>query len=377
MLLALLVVGGSAQTPPPRPQASPRLRFESPSPDIYAAGRIVLRVALDDAAGEALQDVTFFADGTQVCVARAARPECAWEAGQDVREHLFRAVARLQSGRRVIATVRTRGLGFVDSAVVEIVPVNAVVTNGGRFVTGLPKEAFRILDEGRPQPITSFSPAGEPLEVVLALDVSASMQNSIGAVRDAARAFLQGLGPNDRATIIAFNDQAFTLTMRETDPAVRLGALDRLSASGSTALYDVIVHALQMLADQTGRRALVVFSDGDDRSSATSFDAVQQSVRESDATVFAVGLGRGADIKELRARLEELADASGGQALFAERTERLAEPFARIIADLQNQYSLGFVPQRDGRFHAIQVDVPGQNVRVRARRGYMAPKPRQ
>lgn len=90
--------------------------------------------------------------------------------------------------------------------------------------------------------------------------------------------------------------------------------------------------------------------------------------------MFAVGLGRGASQQELREKLEELANASGGLALFADNPNRLGEPFAEIVETLANQYTISFVPRRDGKYHELTVHVPGRDVRVRARRGYLAPK---
>jgi VWFA-related protein len=370
MIAGLFSLAASGQQP-----ASPALRFVSPTADTYLSGPVLLRVVIDGVGGSGVfEDVTFFADGAQICVAPATRPQCSWDAGSGVREHTIRAVGRLRNGGRTITNVRTKGLGYTESVSVQIVPVNAVVTSRGKFVKGLGRDDFRILDEGQPRPITSFSPAGAPLELVLALDVSASMADALGDVRGAARAFLQAIGPGHQVTVLAFNDQMFTLARRESDAAGRLDSLDRLSASGTTALYDVIVRALELLAQQPGRRALVIFSDGEDRSSERTFAQVQNAVRESDATLFAVGLGRGARVQDLKDKLETLADTSGGRALFAERSDRLIEPFAEIVEDLQNRYALGFEPARDGRYHTITVEVPGQAVRVRTRRGYTAPR---
>jgi Ca-activated chloride channel family protein len=375
-LVACLVLACAALTVTSQAQPDAvRMRFVSPTADTYLAGAVLLRVTFDGESARVLvRDVTFFADGTQVCVAAASRPECAWDAGAQVREHTLRAVARLQDDRRLVANVRTKGLDFAESVSVQIVQVNAVVTSGGKFVSGLSRDAFRVLDDGENRPLTSFSEAGAPLELVLALDVSGSMADALGDVRDAARAFLQALGPQDQATVVAFNDRMYTLARREVDPATRLASLDRLGASGGTALYDVVAAALELLSRQPGRRALVLFSDGDDRNSDTTFAQIQQAVRDGDATVFAVGLGRGAQVKDVKERLEALADASGGRALFADRSDRLKEPFAEIVADLKNQYALGFEPRHDGRYHSIAVEVPGRRVQVRSRRGYTAPR---
>ena len=148
----------------PHAQTEATLRFVSPPPASYVSGVVLLKVAFAGAGGaSAIEDVTFFADGKQVCVAPAPRMECEWDAGRTVEEHALRAVARLKAGGRVIANVRTRAVSFNETASVEIVQVNAVVTAGGRFVTGLPKEAFRLLDDKEERPILGFDPTGGAL----------------------------------------------------------------------------------------------------------------------------------------------------------------------------------------------------------------------
>jgi Ca-activated chloride channel family protein len=355
-------------------QAEPRLRFVSPTEDTYLSGPVMLKVAIEPPGSESqVVDITFFADGRQVCVVSAPVAQCAWDAGSQVVEHAFRAVARLRSGGRVVTNVRTKELGYTESVTVEVVQVNAVVTDGGRFVKGLTREQFRVLDDGQPRPITSFQPAGTSLELVVAVDVSGSMAAAMPDVKTAVRKFLAALGPKDQVTLVAFNDNLFTLVRREANTAARARAVERLSAWGGTALYDVVVRSLDMLSRQAGRRALVVFSDGDDQSSQASYEHVERLVRESDATLFMVGLGRGAKIEALKEKMEQLALASGGRTLFVERSDRLDEPFAEIVEELSNQYMLAIDPKQDGRWHAITVQVPNTRYRVRARQGYKAP----
>ena len=369
MVVALCATPGTAGA------QAPTIRFVSPTPETYLSGPVLLKVAIEPpAAVNQVVDVAFFADGRQVCVASPVRPECGWDAGPSVEEHLIRAVARLRSGGRVVQNVRTKALGYTESVSVEIVQVNAVVTSPeGRFVKGLTADQFRILDDGRPVPITGFQPTGTSLELVLAVDVSGSMTDAMADVKQAVKTFLDALGPKDQVTLVAFNDAMFTLARREANPAARARAVDRLSPWGSTALYDVIVRSLDLLSRQPGRRALVVFSDGDDQASQASFAEVERLVREGDATVFMVGLGRGATNDALQEKMERLALASGGRALLVDRSDRLGDSFAAIVEELSNQYMLGFAPKQDGRWHRIEVEVPNTRHRVRARQGYQAP----
>jgi len=348
------------------------LRFTEPPPNSYVVGPITLSVEYDGEGGNAaLEDVTFFADGEQICAA-SIRLRCDWDAGRSVQTHALRASARLKNGDRVMANLRTRAVGFAQTEFVDIVQANVVVKAGDRFIKGLTRESFRLLDDKQPKTITDLL-AGGPMEVLLALDVSGSMKAVLPDVQRAARAFLKAIGEGHQVTVLAFNDSIFTVAKREVGVDARLQALDKLSAWGGTALYDVIAESIQQLNGR-GRKALVVFSDGEDQNSRVTFDQVRRLIDESDATVFTVGLGRGASEKELRAKLEELAEASGGLALFTDNPDKLTEPFADIVETLSNQYTLSFAPRLDGKYHELTVQVPGRDVRVRARRGYVAPK---
>ncbi|MEQ1758608.1 MAG: VWA domain-containing protein [Vicinamibacterales bacterium] len=369
-LVAVLIVVVAATGVLSRAQSAPTLRFTSPTAGTYLTGAVTLRVDLEGASIGVLEDVTFFADGRQICVAPGNRPQCEWDAGANLKEHVLRAVGRLKVGGRLIANVRTSAVQYAESSVVNIVQANVFVTEGGRFVKGLTREAFRLLDDRQPRQVTGFSPAGSPIEVVLALDVSGSMADALGDVKVAAKTFLAALGPQDQVTVVAFNDSMFTLVRRETSREAREAAIDGLSAFGGTALYDVIVRALEQLGQQPGRRALVLLSDGEDRSSQATFAQVQDLVRRSDATLFAVGLGRGASVQELKEKLEALAETSGGRVLFAERSDGLKVPFAEVVEDLASQYTLSFAPNADGKEHELRVELPGRNARIRARKSY-------
>ena len=349
------------------------IRWVSPTADTYLSGPVLLRVVFaGEGGGTRVEDVTFFANGTQVCVAPGAKAECAWDAGGEVKSHALRAVARLKQGGRLVSAIRTKAIEYVESVSVEVILANAVVTSGGRFVKGLTRDDFRVLDDSRERPLTSFQATDAPLELVLALDASASMSDAMPDLKGAAAAFVQALRPQDRTTVVAFNDEMFTLARRETSQAVLIAAIDRMNASGGTALYDVIARALNLLSKEPGKHAIVVFSDGDDRSSQVTLEQVRAMVADSDAMLFAVGLGRGSQVDALKEKLESLADVSGGRAVFAERSSKLREPFAEVVDSLTNQYTLGFEPARDGRVHRIEVRVPKGGVRVRARQSYTA-----
>jgi Ca-activated chloride channel family protein len=273
--------------------------------------------------------------------------------------------------------MRTKGLDLAEEVRVEVTQVTAVVHNRGRFIKGLPVSAFRLLEDNVVQKITHFSAEGSPLELVIAVDVSESMTQAMPQLKNSVKKFLGTLKPSDQVTLTAFNDNMFTLTRRDTTPALRLRAVDRLAPWGGTALYDVIIKGLQQLSKQPGRRVLVVFSDGDDKSSHSTLQSVEQAVRSSDATLFMVALGSGVRNATIKSSIERLVDLSGGRALFVERSDQLDAPFAEIVDELSNQYLMGYEStngKRDGAWREITIEMPDHRYSVRARQGYNAPK---
>src|SRR5205814_2796582 len=123
--------------------ALPSAKIESPEPDSFATGVVTLRAIADEAA--LVESVTFFVDGRQVCIIMQRPFECEWDAGSDVKAHQIRAVFNLPEGGRVARTVRTKGLAFADKVNVEVVQVTVTVTDdGGHFVGGIPRSAFKI-----------------------------------------------------------------------------------------------------------------------------------------------------------------------------------------------------------------------------------------
>ena len=355
------------------------ISITSPEADTYVVGMVQLKAVVTP--GWRVKDiakVTFSVNGRLECtIMEPTRLECPWDAGTQIREYVIRAVVELHGGARAVTTMKTKGLELAEAVRVEVTQVTAVVHERGRFIKGLPVAAFRLLEDNVVQRITHFSAEGSPLELVIAVDVSESMTQAMPQLKNSVKKFLAALGPNDQVTLTAFNDNLFTLTRRDTTPAQRVRAVDRLQPWGGTALYDVMVKGLQQLSKQPGRRVLVVFTDGDDKSSHSTLQSVEQAVRSSDATLFMVALGSGVRNAKIKSSIERLVDMSGGRALFVERSDQLDGPFAEIVEELSNQYLIGYESsntKRDGAWREIKIELPDHRYSVRARQGYNAPK---
>ena len=372
---ALLAVAWSA--PQPAADEAARLAIVEPAPGRYLSGRQVLRARFEPD-GLPVVRLMFAADGDPVCARQAPPWECEWDAGDDVVSHSIRAVAVLADGSRLVDSVRTEAAGFAPAVAVDVVQVAATVTDGdGRLVKGLGRSDFRVFEDGRPQELTHFIGSEAERELVVAVDMSGSMTAAMPTCRAAVKQFLATVRPVDHATLVAFNDSVFTVARREATPEARLRAVERLRAWGSTAFHDAVLRGLELLESHRGRRALILFSDGEDMVSHATAGDVQARVEVSATPVYVIAQGKGIREQRLKQVLDRIAGVSGGRAFYTDRIEQLAGVFAEIGEDLASQYLLAYAPGetvQDGSWRTIRVEVPAAHKQyaVRARQGYRA-----
>ncbi len=374
LLVTLAVVAGVALSAQPPPLA---VRITSPVDDGYVSGLFRLVAVIEPAAAARdVKEVVFFADGRKICTLTREPFQCEWDAGDRIVEHTIRVTAEHVKGGRAAASVQTKGVKFAEAVDVDVVQLTAVVTDDGRFVSGLKADAFKVYDNDRLQTITSFESENISLEMVVALDVSSSMRQALPKVKESAKRFLEGLRHGDQVTLLGFNDNVFTLAPRSRDKGARVKAIDLMSAWGGTALYDVVLDGLNRLSRYPGRRSMLLFSDGDDQSSHATLEAAIARAEGSDATIYVIGQGRAIRAHELQTILKRLSTISGGQSFFTEDVSRLDKFFEEILQDLSNQYLISYAypdKERDGQLHTIRVEVgDGKNGKydVRARSSY-------
>jgi Ca-activated chloride channel family protein len=361
----------AAPQAPQAPAVDAQLQIVSPEGGAYVSGLTLLQARIEPAASAAT--VTFFVDGRQVCTLIHPPFECEWDAGQAIGEHQVRAVGTLLGGGRIVQTVRTKGVSYSESVDVNVVQVTVTVSDGhGKFVRGIPQSAFHVSEDGHPQAITHFASDDVPLELLAAIDISGSMAPAMPKLKKAVKEFLADVPTQDQVTLLGFNDNIFTLTRKATDPIDRAKAVDRLAPWGATALYDVLLRGIEMLGRQAGRKALVVFTDGEDQGSHATIGDVERRLQSSDVTLYMIGQGRGVTLEPLRKIMERLSTPTGGRALFTDSIDELHNAFADLLEELSNQYLLGYAPtntEKDDAWRRIKVDVDNQH-EVRSRQGY-------
>jgi VWFA-related protein len=281
------------------------------------------------------------------------------------------------------------------------VAVYATVTGAdGRLAPDLPREAFTILDNGKPQPLTLFANDTQPITVVVLLDRSVSMTRNFKLVERAAEQFVMAMLPGDKARIGSFSNRIqvdprdFT---SDKDELIRI-LRSELQEEGPTPLWNTVNVGITALLHQQGRRVVLVFTDGID--SPISFgprniplkDVMKRAVEE-DVVVYAIGLassgGRGGGYRGSGRRrgsgsgaqyvnrpddgLPKLAAVTGGGYFELTRASDLSATFTKVADELHHQYALGFTPPAlDGKMHDLEVRIVGTGLTARARKSYLA-----
>ncbi|HUE85607.1 MAG TPA: VWA domain-containing protein [Vicinamibacterales bacterium] len=252
------------------------------------------------------------------------------------------------------------------------VEVYATVTDkDGRPVKGLQAEDFAVLEDDVRQDVTTFIGGDFPASVALAIDRSFSMQGApLTVARTAGRVFVASLKPEDRVMLISISGKVEVLAPLSRDREPLLQALSSLDAWSSTSLNDALIKSLDLLEDETGRRAIVVLSDGADRYSQAREADVLDRARRSDVMVYPIAIGRSRPTL-----FAELAALTGGRSFHLRDPKNLQSTLQTIAVDLGAQYLLGYAPatpprsgEEDWRSISVRVNRPG--VTVRARSGY-------
>lgn len=372
----LAALAGPATVPVAPQETEPALAIVEPGPDGLLVDSVRLRAEVTGAAD--VEEVTFFVDGAPACVAPAPGFACVWDAGPRVLPRVVRAVASRGGGGRLVRSIRTRArpqLFFSAEANLVIVPI-VVRDRRGRFVDGLTRDDFAILEDGVRQDVHFFETLEVPLDLVFAIDFSSSMAPVADRLKRAAGRFVRALAGRGSLSVIAFNDQVFVLGRRERSPEALLAAIDALPPpTGGTAMLDAVARALTLHGEDLAHQVVVLFTDGDDQHSLSSLRGVQDRIRASQATVYVVTLGRGRRIERVRALLDRLTRLSGGRSFPVDRIDDLEPALDYVRNDLRDRYFIGYRPSNpelDGTWRRIEVRTPDRRHVIRAREGYLA-----
>jgi Ca-activated chloride channel family protein len=284
---------------------------------------------------------------------------------------------------------RTGGRGQSIHVNVDLALVNVTVTDPyNRVVTGLGPDNFRVFEDKVEQEVVNFSSEDVPASIGVILDLSGSMADKLGRVKQAALQFFKTANPQDEFFLIGFNNRVQLLSgFTDNVEDLQAGMLT-MSAKGATALLDAIYLGLtQMKGARHSRRALLIISDGGDNHSRYSERDIKRLVREADTQLYSIGIfdsmRYGArTLEELNgpSLLNEITELTGGRAFAADDPNQLSDIATKIGEELRNQYVLGYRPSnkaRDVRWRKIKIKLRVPKglppLSVYAKTGYYAP----
>jgi Ca-activated chloride channel homolog len=265
---------------------------------------------------------------------------------------------------------------------VDTVFVKVGVTDPlNRYVTNLNKDCFRIYEDKILQTISYFGEQSAPITVGLLFDISASMgfEGNIQINKSRVARFLKKINPKDEFFLITFNQNVTTVESFTDDSANLLNDIGPVKAGGDTAIYDAVYSGLEKVKQgKNEKKALIVFSDGEENSSRNNRKQLLESLTESDVPVYCVGLqgpnGYGDGV------LKDIARITGGRSFAPSlRLDQSAIDF--VLSELRNNYIVGYAPSnksRNGKWRKIKIQLeapPGfPPLKIQAREGYYAPR---
>ena len=265
-------------------------------------------------------------------------------------------------------------------ATTQIVSVPATVLDSqGRLVPNLEQDEFTVLDNAKPQTITFFQNETQPFTVVVMLDYSASMTNSLDLLRAAAEQFLLRMLPRDKGQVGAFSDRIEFSGAFTNDRDDLISALRDLQYGNPTRLWDAVDQSIDMLKPVEGRKIVLVFTDGDDTYSKTGFGTVLDHAKQNEVMVYAIGLqstyfnGQRMVRSQPDRSLKKIAEETGGGYFELKKTDELAPTFTRVAQELHSLYTIGFSPAMlDGKEHKLDLKMKQAGMVARARKTYIA-----
>jgi Ca-activated chloride channel family protein len=259
----------------------------------------------------------------------------------------------------------------VTSSLVSV-PVS-VVDRQGKYVVDLQQKDFRIFEDGVEQVITHFSNVDQRFSVVLLMDTSGSTASFLEQMKAAAKSFVDQLRPGDAMQPVYFHGVVKPLTAKSiSDPNLLRGAIDQMKLGPDdlgTRLYDAVDFAQTVLKPVSGRKAVILFTDGENTWGKATMKGTLREAEESDIIIYTLQYGD----PVAQRYLQQLAEKTGGRYFMSADVNTISRSFAEVAQELRRQYVLGYHPNelvRKNLERKIRVRVRREHVAVRARSSY-------
>jgi Ca-activated chloride channel family protein len=256
---------------------------------------------------------------------------------------------------------------------VNLVNVFATVKDDrGNFVTNLNRDDFRIYEDDQPQDIQIFEKQDKVSSSIgMLMDTSGSMVDILPFMKKGIRDFTRGLGKADEFFIVSFGTAVRQIHNSSQTQKHLEDSMTPLRAYGTSVLFDALSYSIEKVdRSDRPRKALIVFTDGNDNGSNVPYGRVVQEVQRSAVLVYFVAIG--SPILVDSHTLDPLSEISGGRTVYVGKQEQISSHLEQIRTELSQQYYLGYYAPRQSGFHRIRVEVPGRNdLKIRAKTGYM------
>jgi len=256
--------------------------------------------------------------------------------------------------------------------------------NTNSFVTNLTRQDFSVYEDNLKQEIKNFAHETDlPLTLAMLMDTSQSVAPKLKFEQDAAISFFQSImGEKDRAMLLSFDSDVSLLQDFTNDPNKMAKEIRKLRAAGGTALYDAIYRVCdEKLIRETGRKAIIILSDGDDESSKASLHQATEMALRAETLIFSISVSKGGffgvgGTKEGDTVLKEISQETGGRIFFPFKPDDLDDEFRQINQELRSQYNIGYLSTnaaRDGSYRKVKIEIPERGLKLTYRKGYYAP----
>lgn len=257
---------------------------------------------------------------------------------------------------------------------VRLVEVYAsVYDHKGQYVEGLVRDNFQVFEDGKQQQISGFEADTAKLSCAILLDTTGSMGEALPRVKNSVMKLIDVLGAGDAVAIYTFDQRLVVRQEFTTDKAAAKRAVLRTRAEGQTALFDALSETSQEISLRPGKKALVVFTDGDDNSSMLNANAAVTQAKKAGIPIYAIAEGEATHSSNLKKLLEELSTRTGGASYEVKKLSDVDKVFQKIALDLQHLYMLTYQPAKSEEAKWRKIDVSLQSAkeyRVRAKEGY-------
>jgi len=356
------------------------IKFISPDAEDVWVGKRKIEVKVTGIETKEIHSVEFYLNGKYLKEIQNPPFSFYYDFGKSPKNRKLKVILRDFRGVLLRKEIKSYHFDDVQSVnVVEMAIPIAVTDRHGNYVKGLKKEDFTLIENGRPIEISILNRIKNQMgnsHLVLLIDISSSMKDKMGYIKEAAKMFLEDLmKKNDQAIVIFFNHEVIEDTDFTDNINDLVNSISLAFPFGATALYDAIAHCINLVKGIPGRNIIVVFSDGEDNSSFIDPYTLMKKAEKSNLEIYSIGKRTYSySDEQYKTLLEKISKSSGGIPFFFDNVKDIKRMYKKIRRDIQAKYLLYFTPISKGKiktFRKIEVKLnKKRGFKIRTVKGY-------